>query len=509
MSQTPKTKIEKALDAIKKEFVVVKKDKIRPWEAWLVLGVIAGVAIGVLYVANPQGKFEVSKAAVQCEMYSEEVPIDCDEDIFGYRHCSPIGPVSGCNNDPDDFEPIYCWINHQVCYDVPDPLPPPDTTSTTDFPDPMSDISMQAVEEIINMADIWEDFDQTFDDDFLIGLADASQDFFPDVSEIPEDALSDFIDNFDDPKAEESEGEVIELTNEGQSSQLEEAAIEGALQLSEDTESIVDDARGYTDEELAEEEEGQENDDVIMGATQADVDTALKNQPSACSYATHSPNIKIGNCGLSELEINDWVNIIRIGGNNAPQEIRSLIYNGTIPFFIFNNRNEFNQFASDVVYSIGGQRIPPVNFSGFTGLTLGHINSRERTAILIYEPAATQYDIFTENTVHQNWNKRLYVLQHELMHATVQYKFASPDGGFDGVSISARNSNPANFKTLTQFNWNGRMISQTVACVTQYACTDDPEYWADTGPQYIRLATAPLSLRIQILYPDFYLAVRL
>ena len=77
MSQTPKTKIEKALDAIKKEFVVVKKDKIRPWEAWLVLGVIAGVAIGVLYVANPQGKFEVSKAAVQCEMYSEEVPIDC------------------------------------------------------------------------------------------------------------------------------------------------------------------------------------------------------------------------------------------------------------------------------------------------------------------------------------------------------------------------------------------------------------------------------------------------
>lgn len=47
----------KALEALQKEFVVIGKTHIKAWHAWLILGLVAGIASGVLFVANRTGNF--------------------------------------------------------------------------------------------------------------------------------------------------------------------------------------------------------------------------------------------------------------------------------------------------------------------------------------------------------------------------------------------------------------------------------------------------------------------
>ncbi len=48
--QKPENLVQKALAAIKSEFVVVRKQNIKTWEAWLLLGVVVGVASGVFFL---------------------------------------------------------------------------------------------------------------------------------------------------------------------------------------------------------------------------------------------------------------------------------------------------------------------------------------------------------------------------------------------------------------------------------------------------------------------------
>ncbi|MDO8569399.1 MAG: hypothetical protein Q7R89_01280 [bacterium] len=74
MMQNPKNKIEKALETLKKEFVVVGKTRVRSWHAWLIIGLCVGIVAGILFVANRSGEFEVSRA-------------DCFYDGSGYYYC--------------------------------------------------------------------------------------------------------------------------------------------------------------------------------------------------------------------------------------------------------------------------------------------------------------------------------------------------------------------------------------------------------------------------------------
>lgn len=40
-----------ALQALRKEFVLVKKRRVISWHAWLAAGIVAGIIVGVLWVA--------------------------------------------------------------------------------------------------------------------------------------------------------------------------------------------------------------------------------------------------------------------------------------------------------------------------------------------------------------------------------------------------------------------------------------------------------------------------
>ena len=55
--------IERALSALRKEYVVVGKTYVRAWHAWLTLGIVVGIVAGVVFVANRSGEFETTKAA--------------------------------------------------------------------------------------------------------------------------------------------------------------------------------------------------------------------------------------------------------------------------------------------------------------------------------------------------------------------------------------------------------------------------------------------------------------
>lgn len=41
-----------ALQALRKEFVLVKKRRVISWHAWLVAGIVVGIIVGVLWIAN-------------------------------------------------------------------------------------------------------------------------------------------------------------------------------------------------------------------------------------------------------------------------------------------------------------------------------------------------------------------------------------------------------------------------------------------------------------------------
>lgn len=56
--------VERAIQALKKEYVLVGKTHVRVWHAWLMLGIIAGAISGIILVANRSGEFEAGKAAL-------------------------------------------------------------------------------------------------------------------------------------------------------------------------------------------------------------------------------------------------------------------------------------------------------------------------------------------------------------------------------------------------------------------------------------------------------------
>src|SRR3989344_9407639 len=56
-------RVERALETLKKDFIVVGKTRVRSWPAWLAIGLAAGAVASILFVANRSGEFEAGMAA--------------------------------------------------------------------------------------------------------------------------------------------------------------------------------------------------------------------------------------------------------------------------------------------------------------------------------------------------------------------------------------------------------------------------------------------------------------
>ena len=70
----PKTSaVERTLNALKREYVVVGTTRVRSWTAWLLIGTTAGIAAGIVLVASRSG-VESSSAL----SFGSEITVELD-----------------------------------------------------------------------------------------------------------------------------------------------------------------------------------------------------------------------------------------------------------------------------------------------------------------------------------------------------------------------------------------------------------------------------------------------
>src|SRR3989344_4394893 len=49
--------------SINKDFTIVGKHRVHSWYAWAIIGIVFGMALGIIYVANRSAQFDASSAA--------------------------------------------------------------------------------------------------------------------------------------------------------------------------------------------------------------------------------------------------------------------------------------------------------------------------------------------------------------------------------------------------------------------------------------------------------------
>ena len=63
-SQNPNTRVaDSVVEDIHKDFVIVGKHRVHAWYAWAIVGIVFGMALGIVYVANRSGSFSACSAA--------------------------------------------------------------------------------------------------------------------------------------------------------------------------------------------------------------------------------------------------------------------------------------------------------------------------------------------------------------------------------------------------------------------------------------------------------------
>lgn len=77
--------VQKGFKTLQKEFLIIGKTHVKSWQAWLLIGIAAGITAGIVFVANRSGEFDVSKAE---QLSAPTVLILIDEKV-----------VNGLNNE--------------------------------------------------------------------------------------------------------------------------------------------------------------------------------------------------------------------------------------------------------------------------------------------------------------------------------------------------------------------------------------------------------------------------
>ena len=62
--QKVQTIVDRTLFVLKKEYVLAGTTRGKSWHAWLIIGLVAGAAAGVILVANRSGQLESSSAKI-------------------------------------------------------------------------------------------------------------------------------------------------------------------------------------------------------------------------------------------------------------------------------------------------------------------------------------------------------------------------------------------------------------------------------------------------------------
>lgn len=107
----PSNHVNRALESLKKEYVLVGKTRVKAWYAWLVIGLAVGIITGIALVANRTGEVEKGRAAdIMSQQTSGEIE-------FGM-------PFGSNNAYLSDLQETDIWLKDLGIALISDHLPP-------------------------------------------------------------------------------------------------------------------------------------------------------------------------------------------------------------------------------------------------------------------------------------------------------------------------------------------------------------------------------------------------
>ena len=73
---------EKVVSDIQKDFKLVGAQRVHSWYAWAIVGIVFGMALGIVYVANRSAQFDSSQAAEDMTYREEALSFENNSEYF-------------------------------------------------------------------------------------------------------------------------------------------------------------------------------------------------------------------------------------------------------------------------------------------------------------------------------------------------------------------------------------------------------------------------------------------
>ncbi len=107
-NQTPGSLGDKAVADIKKDFKLVGSSHVHSWYAWAIVGIVFGLAVGVIYVSNSSGQFEAIQAAGDGTLPAATIP---SKIVISLSQPLPLGTeILSIKFDPTADKPQNNWV---------------------------------------------------------------------------------------------------------------------------------------------------------------------------------------------------------------------------------------------------------------------------------------------------------------------------------------------------------------------------------------------------------------
>lgn len=96
----------KALAGLSKNFIMIGRRNVIAWKAWLVIGLVAGISLGVMIVANRSGKVDIGRAEIGKNVPGKSVPVDQILSVRNLRGALSMVPtVALSSKTPTNLSP--------------------------------------------------------------------------------------------------------------------------------------------------------------------------------------------------------------------------------------------------------------------------------------------------------------------------------------------------------------------------------------------------------------------
>lgn len=235
--------ISRIMSFLNKEYLINNESKISKGNAWLIVGIFAGLLSAVILIANTSVEFNVSKADYVCGYYNEEVPVDYS-----------LWDQYGCGWYSFSDIPDYCYEVVQVPIYCPDSsVPVTSTTQATVISDPVQDYNINIFTDGLDMDEVLVD-PTKFIDNIASAFGESGTNLIENISsalfqtcvDCVGDPMEAIVNNTIKDSTAAVQSDVDDMLDFSPPSEVEKNAIDLALQESGgDDNAAVDNVKGY------------------------------------------------------------------------------------------------------------------------------------------------------------------------------------------------------------------------------------------------------------------------